>query len=151
MALNARVSWAEDRTFIGRSGSSHSVIMDVDADSGGHDAGVRPLEMLLLGMGGCTAYDVVDILEKGRQPVAGCVVELEAERAEDLPRVFAHHSGALRHLRPRSRSEESGACGEAVDRQVLLGHHHVGQDRGHHPQHRDRRYRRRRCLKPLPC
>ena len=89
MALNARVSWAEDRTFIGRSGSSHSVIMDVDADSGGHDAGVRPLEMLLLGMGGCTAYDVVDILEKGRQPVAGCVVELEAERADDLPRVFA--------------------------------------------------------------
>ena len=89
MALRARVSWAEDRTFIGRSGSSHSVIMDVDSGSGGHDAGVRPLEMLLLGMGGCTAYDVVDILEKGRQPVAGCVVELEAERAPDLPRVFA--------------------------------------------------------------
>ncbi len=89
MTLNARVSWAEDRTFIGRSGSSHSVIMDVDSGSGGHDAGVRPLEMLLLGMGGCTAYDVVDILEKGHQPVAGCVVELEAERARDLPRVFA--------------------------------------------------------------
>ncbi len=88
MALKAHVSWVGDRTFLGRSGSSHSVIMDVDEDSGGHDAGVRPLEMLLLGMGGCTAYDVVDILQKGRQPVEGCAVELEAERAEEEPRVF---------------------------------------------------------------
>ena len=62
--------------------------MDVDADTGGHDAGVRPLEMLLLGMGGCTAYDVVHILQKGRQPVEGCTVELEAERADEEPRVF---------------------------------------------------------------
>lgn len=89
MALNAHVSWAGDRTFIGRSGSGHSVIMDVDSGSGGHDAGFRPLEMLLLGMGGCTAYDVVDILEKGRQPVSGCVVELEAERDPEMPRLFA--------------------------------------------------------------
>jgi putative redox protein len=88
MALKAHVGWAGDRTFLGRSGSSHSVIMDVDEDSGGHDAGVRPLEMLLLGMGGCTAYDVVHILQKGREPVEGCDVELEAERAEEEPRVF---------------------------------------------------------------
>ena len=88
MALKAHVSWVGDRTFLGRSGSSHSVIMDVDADSGGHDTGVRPLEMLLLGMGGCTAYDVVHILQKGRQPVEGCIIELEAERADEEPRVF---------------------------------------------------------------
>ena len=88
MALKARVSWVGDRTFLGRSGSSHSVIMDVDEDSGGHDAGVRPMEMLLLGMGGCTAYDVVHILQKGREPVEGCIVELEAERAGEEPRVF---------------------------------------------------------------
>jgi len=88
MALKARVSWVGDRTFLGRSGSSHSVIMDVDEDAGGHDAGVRPLEMLLLGMGGCTAYDVVHILQKGREPVEGCIVELEAERADEEPRVF---------------------------------------------------------------
>ncbi len=88
MALKAHVSWVADRTFLGRSGSSHSVIMDVDEESGGHDAGVRPLEMLLLGMGGCTAYDVVHILQKGRQPVEGCAVELEAERADEEPRVF---------------------------------------------------------------
>ena len=88
MALSARVNWAGERTFVGRSGSRHSVIMDTDQESGGHDAGVRPMEMLLLGMGGCTAYDVVEILEKGRQPVEGCVVELEAERADDFPKVF---------------------------------------------------------------
>ena len=88
MALKAHVSWVADRTFLGRSGSSHSVIMDVDEESGGHDAGVRPLEMLLLGMGGCTAYDVVHILQKGREPVEGCIVELEAERAGEEPRVF---------------------------------------------------------------
>lgn len=88
MALTARVNWAGDRTFLGRSGSNHSVIMDTDPDSGGHDAGIRPMEMLLIGMGGCTAYDVVEILEKGRQPVEGCVVELEADRAGDFPKVF---------------------------------------------------------------
>ena len=88
MALKAYVSWVGDRTFLGRSGSSHSVIMDVDADSGGQDAGVRPLEMMLLGMGGCTAYDVVHILQKGREPVEGCTVELEADRADEEPRVF---------------------------------------------------------------
>ena len=88
MAMTARITWVEDRTFVGRSGSGHSVVMDVAGDSGGHDAGVRPMEMLLLGMGGCTAFDVVDILEKSREPVEGCVVELEAERAVDLPRVF---------------------------------------------------------------
>lgn len=88
MALSARVNWVEDRTFLGRSGSNHSVIMDTDPDSGGHNAGIRPMEMLLIGMGGCTAYDVVEILQKSRQPVEGCVVELEAERADDFPKVF---------------------------------------------------------------
>ena len=88
MALSAHINWAGDRTFLGRSGSNHSVIMDTDEQSGGHDAGVRPMEMLLLGMGGCTAYDVVEILIKGRQPVEGCVVELEADRADDFPKVF---------------------------------------------------------------
>ncbi len=88
MALSAHVNWAGDRTFVGRSGSNHSVIMDSDTEGGGHDAGIRPMEMMLLGMGGCTAYDVVSILEKGREPVEGCVVELEAERADDFPKVF---------------------------------------------------------------
>ena len=88
MAMQARIKWVEDRTFLGRSGSNHSVIMDADADGGGHNAGIRPMEMLLLGMGGCTAYDVVSILEKMRQPVEGCVIEVEATRADDFPKVF---------------------------------------------------------------
>ncbi len=88
MAMQARVKWVEERTFLGRSGSNHSVIMDADADGGGRNAGIRPMEMLLLGMGGCTAYDVVSILEKMRQPVEDCVVEVEAERSDDDPKLF---------------------------------------------------------------
>lgn len=86
--MKARIKWVEDRTFLGRAGSNNSVIMDKDVESGGHGAGFRPMEMILLGMGGCTGYDVVDILEKMREPVDDCVIELEAERADDHPTVF---------------------------------------------------------------
>ena len=86
--MKARVKWVEAATFLGESGSGHSVVMDGPPDSGGRDLGVRPMEMLLLGMGGCTAFDVVHILKKARQPVAECVVELSAERAEAEPKVF---------------------------------------------------------------
>lgn len=87
-AMKTRVKWIEDRTFLGQSGSGHSVIMGGAATDGGPDAGVRPMEMLLLGLGGCTAYDVVDILEKSRQPVTDVAIEIEGERAEDIPKVF---------------------------------------------------------------
>lgn len=87
-AMKTRVKWIEDRTFLGQSGSGHSVIMGGAAIGGGPDAGVRPMEMLLLGLGGCTAYDVVDILEKSRQPVTDVSIEIEGERAEDIPKVF---------------------------------------------------------------
>ncbi len=86
--MRARVKWVEQATFIGESGSGHAVVMDGPPDSGGRDLGVRPMEMLLLGMGGCTAFDVVHILGRQRQSVTDCVVELEAERAPDPPRVF---------------------------------------------------------------
>ncbi len=86
--MKARVKWVQDRTFLGESGSGHSVVMDGAAEAGGRDLGVRPMEMVLLGLGGCTCFDVVEILEKSRQPVAGCVVEIEAERAETTPKVF---------------------------------------------------------------
>lgn len=88
MNMKARVKWVEDATFMGESGSGHAVVMDGPPDSGGRDLGIRPMEMLLLGMGGCTAFDVVLILGKARQPVADCVVEIEAERAETVPKVF---------------------------------------------------------------
>lgn len=74
--------------FVGESGSGHAVVMDGPADGGGRNLGIRPMEMLLLGTGGCTAYDVVHILKKSRQQVSDCVVELSAERAEQEPKIF---------------------------------------------------------------
>ncbi len=86
--MKARVKWVEQATFLGESGSGHAVVMDGPPDSGGRNLGVRPMEMLLLGMGGCTGFDVVYILKRQRQPVADCVVELSAERAETGAKVF---------------------------------------------------------------
>ena len=86
--MKARVKWVEGVTFLGESDSGHAVVMDGPPDSGGRNLGVRPMEMLLLGMGGCTAFDVVHILKKARQPVADCVVELSAERADAEPKIF---------------------------------------------------------------
>jgi len=86
--MKARVKWVENVTFVGESGSGHAVVMDGPPESGGRNLGVRPMEMLLIGMGGCTAFDVVLILKKARQKVTDCVVEIEAERADSVPRVF---------------------------------------------------------------
>ncbi len=86
--MRARIKWVQDATFIGEAGSGHAVVMDGPPDHGGRNLGVRPMEMLLLGMGGCTAFDVVMILKKSRQPVVDCVVELEADRADSEPKIF---------------------------------------------------------------
>jgi len=74
--------------FVAESGSGHAMVIDGPPETGGQNLGMRPMEMLLLGMGGCTAVDVLSILEKARQKVNGCVVELSAERAEQPPKVF---------------------------------------------------------------
>lgn len=86
--MKARVTWVEGRTFLGESGSNNAVVMDASPAHGGKAIGASPMELLLLGTGGCTAIDVVSILEKMRQPVERCSIELEAERAEEHPRVF---------------------------------------------------------------
>lgn len=86
--MKARVKWVEQATFIAESGSGHAVVMDGPPDMGGRNLGVRPMEMLLLGMGGCTAFDVIHILKKGRQQVTDCVADLEAERADEDPKIF---------------------------------------------------------------
>ena len=86
--MTARVKWVEDRTFLGESGSGHTVVMDGAPDAGGRDLGVRPMEMLLLGLGGCTAYDVIDILQKGREPVADLAIEISGDRSDEIPKVY---------------------------------------------------------------
>ncbi|MBL4790800.1 MAG: OsmC family protein [Kordiimonadaceae bacterium] len=88
MAKKARVKWAGDMTFVGESPSGHSVVMDSGSDDGGLDHGIRPMEMLLLGAGGCASIDVMLMLQKSRQKVTDAWVELEAERAPEPPRVF---------------------------------------------------------------
>lgn len=75
-------------SFVGESGSGHSVVMDGAPDSGGRNLAARPMEMVLIGMGGCTAFDVVMILQKSRQAIDDCIVEISAERADEIPRVF---------------------------------------------------------------
>lgn len=86
--MKARVKWLEEVTFVGESASGHAVVMDGPPEHGGRNIGIRPMEMLLLGMGGCTAFDVISILKKSRQQVLDCEVELAAERAETEPKVF---------------------------------------------------------------
>ncbi|MDH3526279.1 MAG: OsmC family protein [Gammaproteobacteria bacterium] len=86
--MKARIKWVEGASFVGESGSGHAVVMDGPPESGGRDLGIRPMEMILIGMGGCSAFDVVHILKRARQPVSDCVVEVEADRAEQPPRVF---------------------------------------------------------------
>ncbi len=88
--MKARVKWVQDAMFIAESGSGHALVIDGPPEGGGRNLGVRPMEMLLMGTGGCTAYDVVHILRKSRQPVEDCVVEMEARRADREPRVFTH-------------------------------------------------------------
>lgn len=86
--MKATVKWVDGAMFIGESGSGHSVVMDGPEDHGGRNMGVRPMEMLVLGMGGCATFDVISILEKSRQKIEGCKVEVEAERADAVPAVF---------------------------------------------------------------
>jgi len=86
--MKARVKWVEGAAMLGESASGHAVLMDGPANAGGRNLGPRPMEMLLLGMGGCTQFDVLLILRKARQEVTDCVVELSAVRSETDPKVF---------------------------------------------------------------
>lgn len=86
--MKARIKWVEDRTFVGESGTGHKIVLGTRATPDGPTPGPSPMELVLIGTGGCTAFDVVQILEKGREAVEDCVVELEAERAETEPKVF---------------------------------------------------------------
>lgn len=86
--MKAKITWLNGRAFVAESGSGHAVVIDGAPESGGRNIGVRPMEMMLMGLGGCTAFDVVMILEKSREKVMACEVALEAERATEDPKVF---------------------------------------------------------------
>lgn len=86
--MDARITWNGEVSFVATSGSGHSVTMDGPPDLGGQNLGPRPMEMLLMGMGGCTSFDVMTILKKSRQNVTACEAVLKAERADAVPAVF---------------------------------------------------------------
>ncbi|HUP91712.1 MAG TPA: OsmC family protein [Solimonas sp.] len=86
--MKARVKWAEHAAFVGETGSSHAIVIDGPPDIGGRNLGPRPMELMLLSVGSCSAVDVVHILKKARQAVTDCWVEVEGKRAETEPKVF---------------------------------------------------------------
>ncbi|MDP5241363.1 OsmC family protein [Uliginosibacterium sp. 31-16] len=86
--MECKIRWDGDARFLAVTGSGHQVAMEGAAELGGKDQAPRPMEMILAGAGGCTAYDVVLILKRGRHAITGCEVQLRAERAETDPKVF---------------------------------------------------------------
>jgi putative redox protein len=86
--MKATIRWVDGAMFLGESGSGHTVVMDGPESSGGRNMGLRPMEMVLIGTGGCSSYDVVSILKKSRQQVSNCIAEVEATRADATPAVF---------------------------------------------------------------
>ena len=104
--MKATVKWLDSMMFVGESGSGHAVVMDGAPDAGGRNLGPRPMEMVLAGTGGCTAFDIVLILKKGRHAVTGCEVSLKADRAATDPKVFTrihfHYRIKGKQLRPEA-------------------------------------------------
>lgn len=86
--MKATIRWAGDVKFEAESGSGHTVTIDGPPDHGGQNQGVRPMELMLLGVGGCSSFDVMHILKKSRQDVTDCVAQVEAERVDEVPAVF---------------------------------------------------------------
>ena len=86
--MQVRIKWLEQRSFQAKTGSGHTLTMDGPPEHGGRNLAARPMEMILVGLGGCSAYDVVEILEKSRQNINDCQIEIDAERLDDIPAVF---------------------------------------------------------------
>jgi putative redox protein len=103
--MQASILWMKDGQFIAKSDSGHTLIIDGPPDHGGKNLGARPMEMVLMGLGGCTSIDVIDILKKSRQDITDCVTQLTAERATSIPAVFTkihiHFVVTGRNLKPR--------------------------------------------------
>ena len=130
---------ASGMAFMAETGSGHLLTIDGAPDGGGRNLAPRPMETVLAGTGGCTAYDVVTILKRGRHDVRGCPVKLQAERATTDPKVFTRIHMHFMRQRAQLECRSRGARGGAVAREVLLSHRDAGQDRRDHDQPRDRR------------
>ena len=113
--MKATVKWLDGMMFVGESGSGHAVVMDGAPDAGGRNHGIRPMEMLLIGMGGCTAFDVVLILKRGRHDVRGCSVKLTSERAAEDPKVFTR-------IHMHFTVTGKGVPASAVERAIAMSH-----------------------------
>jgi len=111
--VQARVKWLDNMSFVGESGSGHSIVLDGSPDHGGRNLGVRPMESVLIGLGSCSAFDVVLMLKKARQPVVDCEVLLDAERADSVPAVFTH-------VEMKFRITGNGLSEKQVNRAVSL-------------------------------
>lgn len=102
--MQARIKWVDGVSFVAESGSGHAVVVDGPPDAGGRNIGVRPMELVLMGMGACSAFDVVAILTRGRHDLVDCQAELTAERAAEDPKVFTrihvHYTVTGRDLKP---------------------------------------------------
>ena len=87
--MQATVKWVDGVMFVGETGSGHAIVMDGPPDHGGRNMGMRPMEMILVGLGGCSSFDVVQILQKGRNNIVNCIAEISAERVDAVPSVFS--------------------------------------------------------------
>jgi len=127
--MQARVKWVEGLTFLGESASGHQILMD--GNSG--DKAPSPMEMVLMAAGGCSAIDVVSILQKGRQDVTNCEVKLTSERREEAPRLFTHIN--LHFIVTGKELKDCGsvACGGSVRREILLRGAHAGESGEYYP------------------
>lgn len=110
--MHAKITWHENVHFTATADSGHTVPIDGPADAGGENRGVRPMELVLIGLGGCSSFDVVTILRKSRQAVTGCTTELEAERADGVPAVFTR---IHLHFRVSGHNLDAGKVARAVD------------------------------------
>ena len=87
--MQAKVKWTDGVQFVAESGSGHSIVVDGPPEKGGRNTGARPMELLLMGLGACSSFDVVNILQKARQKISDCHVEVDAERVDEVPAVFS--------------------------------------------------------------
>ena len=111
--MKGRIQWVKDLTFVAESGSNHGVVMSASKQAGGPTLGPSPMEYVLLGTGGCTAVDVVLILEKGRHKVRSCEVTLDSDRAETDPKVFTR-------IRFHFKVSGEGLTRDVVERAIKL-------------------------------